>query len=79
LTCREINEFLMDYLDGALPTAQHQTFERHVAICPDCAAYLATYRTTVAMEKQAFADDPHAATAPPELIDAILRAVNAQR
>ena len=67
----------MDFLDGALPPAQRQVFERHVAICPDCAAYIATYRTTVAMEKQAFTDDSaNATTAPRELVDAILRAIN---
>jgi anti-sigma factor RsiW len=36
----------MDYLDGALPPAQRQGLEAHVAGCPRCEAFLESYRET---------------------------------
>jgi anti-sigma factor RsiW len=76
MTCREFVEFLMDYLEGTLPAASRATFERHVADCPDCKAYLATYRETVRLGKAVYrdldADVP--ADVPEDLVRAILDA-----
>src|ERR1041385_3006363 len=35
VTCREVADFLMEYIDGTLPSAQRATFDRHLAVCPD--------------------------------------------
>ena len=39
-TCREMTELLSAYLDGALPADQAALFQRHLALCPACVAYL---------------------------------------
>ena len=47
MTCRELVELLTDYLEGALPAAEHADLEAHLAECPGCAEYLAQMRLTV--------------------------------
>jgi len=76
LTCRELIEFLMDYLEGALSAAERESFDAHLAICPDCVNYVAAYRSTVQAGRAAFTD-PDAPTpedVPEDLIAAILDA-----
>jgi hypothetical protein len=48
-------------------------FERHLAICPSCVAYLKTYERTVLLAK-ASADDPAPDEIPESLVKAILDA-----
>ena len=73
ITCRELIDFILDYLSGELPADQRAEFERHLAVCPPCQRYLQTYQQTVAMEKQAFREAEDApADAPEELVRAIL-------
>jgi anti-sigma factor RsiW len=76
LTCREVVEFLMDYLDDALEPARRRTFENHLAECDECVAYLRHYEETVRLGKVAFADVDAAADEqlPRGLVDAILAA-----
>jgi anti-sigma factor RsiW len=76
LTCREVADFLMAYEDGELAPAERSEFDRHLAVCPDCVAYLASYRATVALGKRAFADEDAAAAdeVPAELVAAVLAA-----
>lgn len=76
MTCKELVEFLMDYLDGDLPEPQRKSFEEHLSACPDCIAYLATYEETIALGKQAYTadDEPVPAAVPEDLIRAILSA-----
>jgi len=47
ITCREFEEFIMNYLDGSLPGAQRKKFEFHLRICRECREYLAAYRRTI--------------------------------
>jgi len=74
LTCRQIVDFLMDYLDGELPADASSTFEEHLAICPPCRVYLDTYEETIRLGREACADHDDPADAPEELIQAILAA-----
>jgi anti-sigma factor RsiW len=46
LTCRELIAILADYLEATLPAESVQAFERHLAVCPPCVAYVNTYRRT---------------------------------
>ena len=46
MTCQELADFITDYVDGKLPDVQLETFEKHLAMCPSCIAYLKSYRTT---------------------------------
>lgn len=75
MTCREVIEFLMAYLDGEVSPAQRAEFERHLAVCPSCMRYMKQYMETVKLGKAAFTGDSPAAGAVPEgLIQAILAA-----
>jgi anti-sigma factor RsiW len=76
LTCREFADFLMAYEDGELPAAERGRFDAHLDECPDCVAYLASYRATVALGRKAFADEDAEARvhAPEELVRAVLAA-----
>jgi anti-sigma factor RsiW len=76
MTCRDIAEFLSDYLDNSLPEAQRAVFEAHLAECPDCVVYLQTYQETIRLGKAACAhsDDPIPPDVPDELVRAILAA-----
>ncbi len=76
MTCRELIEFLMAYLDGELPDGQRAVFEEHLAGCPQCVAYLGNYRAAVALGKAACTrpEEGAADTVPEALIRAILAA-----
>lgn len=76
MTCRELADFLMDYLAEELPGDVRAAFDRHLSLCPNCVAYMATYRTTIELGRRAFADEDAevAPEVPPELVRAILAA-----
>ena len=76
MTCKELVEFLMDYLDGLLAESERRCFEEHLGECPDCVAYLATYREAVRLGKEACTagNDSIPTDVPEELVRAILAA-----
>jgi anti-sigma factor RsiW len=74
LPCREIIAFLADYLDDALDLETRSEFDRHLAVCPSCVAYLASYRVTIRMAKAASLE-VDAGVPPEELVRAIVAAV----
>jgi len=76
MTCRELVDFLMDYLDGLLPEFERSCFEEHLGECPDCVAYLTSYREAVRLGKEACAagDDTIPAEVPEDLVRAVLAA-----
>jgi anti-sigma factor RsiW len=77
MTCRDVAEFLMDYLEGLLPEPQRMCFEEHLGQCPDCVAYLATYRQAVRLARNACFSG--ADSAPAEIPEDLVRAVLAAR
>jgi anti-sigma factor RsiW len=76
MTCRELTDFLDDYLDGSLAAQARATFDTHIGECPECATYLATYAATIRLAKVAAAepDRPIPCGVPEELVQAILAA-----
>jgi len=75
LPCTEIIGFLADYLDGELAADRRSEFDRHLAVCPSCVAYLETYKETIRMAKAAeLPPVPQMEEVPEELIKAILAA-----
>jgi anti-sigma factor RsiW len=75
VTCRELADFVMGYLDGELEAEQRRRFEAHLAECPDCVRYLREYRATVHASQNAYADaDDVPADVPDDLVKAILAA-----
>ena len=77
MTCRELADFLMGYLNEDLPDDVRGGFDRHLALCPNCVAYVKTYRTTIELGRRAFADDE--ADAGTEVPDELVRAILAAR
>lgn len=69
--CREVLEFLGDYDAGDLDLMRTAAFERHLELCASCRNYLHSYRVTIELEKDAFAD-PGLGDPPEELVAAIL-------
>ena len=75
MTCKELVEFLMDYLDGLLSEPERRRFEEHLGECPVCVADLATYQEAVRLGKEACtAGDSIPTDVPEELVRAILAA-----
>jgi anti-sigma factor RsiW len=46
LTCRDVIDLLVDYLEQCLPPETLEGFDRHLDQCPACVAYINTYRKT---------------------------------
>lgn len=46
MTCRELVELVTAWLDDALPAAERERFEAHLAECPYCRTYLDQMRQT---------------------------------
>lgn len=76
MTCQEVTEFLMAYLDGGLDPSTRLAFERHLSVCPACVNYLRSYETTVRLAKTVATDNrsPRAESPPEDLVQAILHA-----
>lgn len=76
MTCQELADFLMSYLEGELPEGQQASLAAHLELCPPCLAYLRTYEETVRLGRS-LCDDPAAsipAEVPEELVQAVLAA-----
>ena len=79
MTCREFAEFLDAFLAGTLPAEQAAAFQRHLAVCADCVAYLDSYRRTVDACRGLRDQDTLPPDVPGELVDAILRSLEQGR
>ena len=73
VTCEEVITFLLDYLSRELTPEEARNFERHLAICPSCTAYLATYEQTVQLGREALRRELE--TDPPPLGGELVRAI----
>lgn len=47
LTCIELVELVTGYLDGSLSRRDRRRFDRHIAGCVNCTAYVAQFRETI--------------------------------
>jgi anti-sigma factor RsiW len=73
ITCQELIDFIGSYRDNELTPGQRAEFERHLAVCPSCIAYLKTYEQTIELARAA-GDEPVPANVPESLVQAILAA-----
>lgn len=76
ITCREVEDFIVDYVDDALPWRQRLVFQIHLIFCRECRDYLASYTHTLALSKAVFehSETPAAGEIPEDLVRAILAA-----
>ncbi len=76
MTCNEFIDFLIDYYEGNLSEERRRLFEEHMGVCPDCVAYLDSYKKTINLVQESMAN-PNAELdddVPHELVMAILAA-----
>jgi anti-sigma factor RsiW len=75
LTCKEVADFLADYLGGAVSVEERAAFEAHLVHCEECLAYLQSYRSTVrAVRAIGQSDEEATREVPDELVRAIVAA-----
>jgi anti-sigma factor RsiW len=75
MKCRELAEFLYDYVSGELPQDSRAHFEFHLSKCKNCHEYLVQYQLTIKAGKIAcdeMSDELRAI--PDDLVKAVLAA-----
>ncbi len=77
MTCREVADFMMDYLSRELSADARTRFDHHLSLCANCRRYLASYEETVKLGKRAFDDED--AALPPDVPDDLVKAILAAR
>jgi anti-sigma factor RsiW len=63
LACRELVELVTDYLEDALPAAERERFEAHLAECEACDTYVEQVRATIRLAGRAAALEERPETA----------------
>jgi RNA polymerase sigma-70 factor (ECF subfamily) len=72
ITCRQLIDFIADYVAGEIDDDARHDFERHLGVCPSCRSYLDSYRKTMALTRSMCSDEP--VDVPEELVATILEA-----
>jgi Putative zinc-finger len=55
LTCKEEMDLISPYCDAELEVSDLISFENHLAACPDCTAFLNTFKKTLDLTRNFFA------------------------
>ena len=66
MTCRDLVAALFGLVERELSEANELAARRHLAGCPDCAAYAQTYETAVLLGRSVGSDDEAASGEMPE-------------
>lgn len=74
MNCRELTEFLMDYVNDDLPLEARAGFEVHLTRCGHCVEYVRQYQITIEAGQQAFKTE-----ALPDMPEELIRAILAAR
>ncbi|MEM7356917.1 MAG: zf-HC2 domain-containing protein [Acidobacteriota bacterium] len=77
MTCKDLIEFLMDYVDGELSSNEKEHFDEHLGLCPDCTAYLESYRETIRLGQMIC--QPNKSDLPNDIPDDLVEAILAAR
>jgi len=72
-SCKKVDDFLMDYLEGLLDAKTQKSFDEHIAMCKGCQAYLEEYNETLLLLQEI--EKPEA---PKELADLTLEFLRSQ-
>jgi anti-sigma factor RsiW len=75
MTCQQLIDFIGRYRENELSSDERAEFDRHLAICPSCVAYLKTYEQTVLLAK-ASSQDAVPGDVPDSLVKGILAAIS---
>jgi anti-sigma factor RsiW len=74
-TCRNLIEFLDDYVEHRLAMPKRLAFEAHLTVCRDCRNYLSSYRQTIRLTN-GLKEAGEASPMPEEMVKAILDVIN---
>jgi predicted anti-sigma-YlaC factor YlaD len=77
ITCREFENFMIDYLEDELPNRQKFVFELHLKTCSECRDYMAAYKRIIEVSSrvaQASESEELLPDVPEDFIKAILAA-----
>jgi predicted anti-sigma-YlaC factor YlaD len=75
MNCRELSQFLMEYVDQTLEREVYVTFEAHLNGCQNCHTYVIQYRETIRAGQLACQDDD-VSDLPEDLVQAVLIAIS---
>jgi hypothetical protein len=53
ISCKQLVDYCMDYLSGSLPAEERESFDGHLAYCPECVKFFHTYKKTPAISRGA--------------------------
>ena len=67
LVCRDAVELVSDYIEGALSRRDRKRFEKHLAKCDACTAYLEQIRATIAASGRIGPED-----LPPDVVEGLV-------
>ncbi len=73
LTCREFENFVLDYTEGQLTGKQRLAFDMHMRMCAECRRYLQQYQRTIEASREAFPSPDEAV--PGEMPEALVAAI----
>ena len=75
MKCRELAEFLSDYVNGELPLESRTHFEFHLSKCTNCHEYLVQYEITIKAGRIACGETSDEMPAvPDDLVKAVMAA-----
>ncbi len=76
ITCQEVVEHLMAYVNNELAVDERAALDAHLAVCPECVTFLKNYEQTIRFELAAFEHPEQIIeeSIPESLIQAILAA-----
>jgi hypothetical protein len=52
VTCKQETDFIARYVAAELRGSTLQAFEHHLKLCPDCVAFLKTYKATIKLTRE---------------------------
>lgn len=79
IRCVEMVEVVTEWMEGALDDDTRAAVEEHLAICPDCTAYLDQLRATAAVAASLAGDDAGAEPPPDDVRARLVAAFVASR
>ena len=78
LSCREFEDFVLDYFDNTLSERQQKQFKLHLRLCRECRQYIEAYHRSIEASQAVFQspDEPLPKDVPEDLIKTILNLRN---
>ena len=52
ISCQQLIDFCLDYIEGDLPEGEWSAFRRHLGHCSDCVNFFETYRRTPEISRE---------------------------